>query len=132
MSKTIEEINKIIDKIDENLPKGLGGDEAEEFLTEIIANLREVKKVTEEKYKEVVNKKTDEIKKGINKRLSETLSFTETQNALKEVKSGLEEVKTEINNLEEQLRKVSKSNESERKRLNANELLDGIHERGER
>lgn len=101
MSKLIEEINNVISKINENLTSELSGSKAKKLLVDIEGNLEDIEENAEAKHKSIVNKKVEELKKIINENLSGESG--KTQDALNRVKSGLEEVKKEIQKSEEKV-----------------------------
>lgn len=66
MPKTIEEITS---KINEKLTSELKRDDAEELLKDIRADISSLKESAQEKYKEIVDKKVDELRKIIKENL---------------------------------------------------------------
>src|SRR5688572_11759076 len=101
-NNTVEKIDQIINKIEENVAKKLSKDEFQELLVNIDDNLIGVKKNAEEKQKKAVDKKVDELRGKIEENLSnEELGWIRIKMFLnKDVKDSLEGLKNEIIELE--------------------------------
>jgi len=99
---TVEKIDQIIGKINENSSKKLSDEVSQQLLMDINKALGEVKKEAKEEQKEIVDKKVKELKGKI----SETLSDEEGWGVIKmllnkDIKGGLNELKDEIAKSEE-------------------------------
>jgi hypothetical protein len=70
MSKLIEEINNLINKIDENFSKNLNQNEVQKLLNDIDDKLVEVEENAEEKQKEIVSKKVEELREKVDEGLT--------------------------------------------------------------
>jgi len=96
-NNTVEKIDQIINKIEKNIAKKLDQDDAQEVLVNIDEELKEIVKSVEEEQVEVVK----ELRKKIDKSLSEEEGWGKIKMLLKKVKGELEGLKSELEVAEE-------------------------------
>ena len=96
---TVEKIDQIINKIEENSSKDLSQDEVQELLGEIDDSLVEVK---ESKHQTIAGEKVEELRTKTDEALNKNWKWGRVKGFLnKNVKSGLEELKNKIVESEE-------------------------------
>lgn len=104
MSKLIEEINKVINKIDENTSKeSLDKNEVEQILNDIDDGLVEIKEGAEEKHIRNSGEKIEELRDKMDDGLTKNWRWGRVKGVLSGIKQYLEELRNEVEKSEQSL-----------------------------